>query len=37
MDCFAAVFENLDDPRTGNATQHDLHEVLLIATISSAW
>lgn len=31
MDTFAAVFDDLEDPRTGNATQHDLHEVLLIA------
>jgi hypothetical protein len=31
MDAFAATFAELDDPRTGNAKQHDLHEILLIA------
>ena len=31
MDGFAAVFEDLDDPRTGNAARHDLLEILLIA------
>jgi predicted transposase YbfD/YdcC len=31
MDSFAATFAELDDPRTGNAKQHDLHEILLIA------
>ena len=31
MDGFAACFEDLDDPRTGNAAQHDLLEILMIA------
>ena len=31
MDTFAEIFEELDDPRTGNAKQHDLNEILLIA------
>ena len=31
MDTFAEIFDELDDPRTGNAKQHDLTEVLLIA------
>ena len=31
MDGFAAVFGDLDDPRTGNAARHDLLEILLIA------
>jgi predicted transposase YbfD/YdcC len=31
MDAFAACFEGLEDPRTGNAGRHDLHEVLMIA------
>ena len=31
MDGFTAVFEDLDDPRTGNAARHDLLEILLIA------
>jgi predicted transposase YbfD/YdcC len=31
MEGFAAVFEDLDDPRTGNAARHDLLEILLIA------
>jgi predicted transposase YbfD/YdcC len=31
MDGFAAVFEDLDDPRTGNAARHSLLEILLIA------
>jgi DDE_Tnp_1-associated len=30
-DGFAAVFEDLDDPRTDNAARHDLLEILLIA------
>ena len=30
MDGFAAVFEDLDDPRTGNAARHDLLEILLM-------
>lgn len=31
MDGFHACFSRLDDPRTGNACRHDLHELLLIA------
>lgn len=31
MDSFAACFEGLDDPRTGNAGRHDLLEMLMIA------
>ena len=31
MDGFTAVFEDLDDPRTGNAARHSLLEILLIA------
>jgi hypothetical protein len=31
MEAFAACFEGLDDPRTGNAGRHDLLEILMIA------
>ena len=31
MDEIAEVFEDLDDPRTGNAKRHLLHEILIIA------
>jgi predicted transposase YbfD/YdcC len=31
MDEFAAVFEDLADPRTGNAKRHELLEILMIA------
>jgi predicted transposase YbfD/YdcC len=31
MDGFAACFEGLDDPRSGNAERHDLLEMLMIA------
>ena len=31
MDGFAACFESLDDPRTGNAGRHELLEMLMIA------
>lgn len=31
MDKIEAVFEGLEDPRTGNATRHSLHEILVIA------
>ena len=31
MNGFAAVFDDLDDPGTGNAARHDLLEILLIA------
>ena len=31
MDQFAACWEGLEDPRTGNASLHDFHELLMIA------
>jgi DDE_Tnp_1-associated len=31
MEEFGACFEELDDPRTGNAGRHDLLEILMIA------
>lgn len=31
MDDFAELFEDLEDPRTGNAKRHALHEMVLIA------
>lgn len=31
MDQFAACFEELDDPRSGNAALHDFHALLIIA------
>ena len=31
MEAFAACFEGLEDPRTGNAGRHDLLEILMIA------
>jgi predicted transposase YbfD/YdcC len=31
MEGFRACFSGLDDPRTGNACRHDLHELLVIA------
>lgn len=31
LEQFSAGWEGLDDPRTGNATLHDLHELLMIA------
>jgi hypothetical protein len=31
---FRACFVGLDDPRKGNAVQHDLHELLLIALLT---
>ena len=31
LDQFVACFEELEDPRTGNAALHDFHELLLIA------
>jgi predicted transposase YbfD/YdcC len=31
MEGFRACFAGLDDPRTGNACRHDLHELLVIA------
>ncbi len=29
MQASSGIFEDLDDPRTGNAKQHDLHEILM--------
>lgn len=34
MEEFAACWEGLDDPRTGNAELHDFHELLVIALCS---
>ena len=34
MDQFAACWERLEDPRTGNAALHDFHEILMIALCS---
>lgn len=34
MDEFAACWDELDDPRTGNAGLHDFHELLVIALCS---
>lgn len=34
MDQFAACWDKLDDPRTGNAGLHDFHELLFIALCS---
>jgi hypothetical protein len=31
MEAFAQCFEGLEDPRTGNAGLHNLHELLMIA------
>ena len=31
MEDFAELFEDLEDPRTGNATRHSLHEIVVIA------
>jgi hypothetical protein len=28
---FRSIFAALEDPRTGNARRHDLHEIVLIA------
>ena len=35
MEQFAACWEGLDDPRTGNAELHDFHELLMIALCST--
>lgn len=34
MDEFSSCWEGLEDPRTGNAALHDLHELLMIALCS---
>ena len=34
MDQFAACWEELDDPRSGNAALHDFHELLIMALCS---
>jgi hypothetical protein len=31
LEQFAACWEGLEDPRTGNASLHDFHELLMIA------
>ena len=31
MDEIAGLFEDLDDPRTGNAKRHRLHEIVMIS------
>jgi len=31
LEQFAAFWEGLEDPRTGNAGLHDFHELLMIA------
>jgi hypothetical protein len=31
LDQFSACWEGLEDPRTGNASLHDFHELLMIA------
>ncbi len=31
LDEFAACWEGLEDPRSGNAALHDFHELLMIA------
>jgi len=30
MEEFEEIFEDLEDPRTGNAKRHELHEILVI-------
>ena len=32
MDDFEEIFEDLEDPRTGNAKRHELHEILVIGS-----
>src|SRR4051794_32743633 len=34
MEEFAAVFADLEDPRTGNAKRHELLEILLIVSVA---
>ena len=33
MQGFAPIFEGVEDPRTSNATRHNLHEMLMIALL----
>ncbi len=33
MQDFARIFDGVEDPRTSNATRHDLHEMLMIALL----
>lgn len=33
MQDFGRIFDGVEDPRTGNATRHDLHEMLVIALL----
>ena len=35
MQDFIGVFEDLEDPRAGNATRHDLHGLLLVARLTT--
>ena len=34
MEKFRQLFNGVEDPRTGNATRHDFHEMLMIAVFS---
>ena len=33
MQDFGRIFDGVEDPRTSNATRHDLHEMLMIALL----
>ena len=35
MEDFSHIFEGVEDPRTSNATRHDLHEMLMIGLLST--
>ena len=35
MEGFSYIFEGVEDPRTSNATRHDLHEMLMIGLLST--
>ena len=35
MEEFRQLFNGVEDPRTGNATRHDFHEMLTVAVFSS--
>jgi hypothetical protein len=37
MEQFAACWEGLEDPRSGNASLHDFHELLMIALCAVLW
>ena len=34
MEEFSYIFEGVEDPRTSNATRHDMHEMLMIGLLS---